>query len=435
MSSSRGFSFSAARAAAIGLFLVLLASCGPSRIGYGLVLWSADEAVLATGTVTPVYEESRLKQSYTVPKAGGKETVEVPTWRIRFFNKKGEAEAAAKEFAAVKDLFAISNRKALPIREKPDRLSERTYKLRENETVKILSKSDIPADENGLKGFWYEVLTEGGVSGYCFNYYLTLVDRKTNTRVSTGGSPYEDAAADILTSNWRPAFFRDMVNEKRVDLLKFKPEYGLFIVSESRQIRIVLPNVNLAFPFKQIREATPGIFIAEGSSIQMQLRGRTELTVQYTTSGSTQSAQFVAFDQEVEEVIAKERERRKSLYDAFVSKGKSLKSTAYGDITLGERNEFAWTGYQRLIQPAMIQGVKPSGKVEFSCFIGKEIREKFDGIIVFRFEADPVPKSAVFFYKFTEQGVQFTLIPRNHVEDSIVRRMSPKPLVIFFSYS
>ena len=432
----RGLSFSVFAVALGALFAVLsLTTCGPSKIGYGLVLWSPDEAVLETGSVVPVYEESKLKQTYTLPKMKGKETLEVPTWRVKFSSGKAEAEAAAKDFTAVKDLFAISSRKALPVREKADRLSERVYKLRENETVKVLKKSTTPADENGLKGFWYEVLTEEGITGFCFNYYLTLLDRKTNTRVASGGNAYEDAAADILTSNWRPSYYRDMVNEKRVDLVKFKTTYGLFIVSESKQIKLVLPTTSVSFPFKQIREATPGIFIAEGSNIQMQLRNRNELTVQYSSGGSTQSAQFVAFDQEVEEVIAKEQDRRKKLYDAFIAKGKNLKSTAYGDITLGDKGEFTWTGYQRLIQAAMIQGVKPSGQVEFSCFIGKEVKEKFDGIVVFKFDAEPIPKAAVFYYKFMDQGVQFTLIPRNHIEDSIVRRISPNPIVIFFTYS
>jgi hypothetical protein len=390
---------------------------------------------METGSLIPVYEESRIRQTYVVPKGKTKEKTEVPTWRLKFYPKKEEAENFAKEYSEVAHLYADSNRKALPIREKADRLSQRIYRLRENERVKILELGTTPSDENGLKGFWYKVLTEEGVTGYCFDYYLTLIDGKTNSPLPGARTPEDEATARILTTNWRPIFFREMIAERRIDLVKFRPSYGLFFSSESKQIKIVLPAQSVTIPFSQIREIRPGLFQTEAGAMQFQPRGRTELIVFYTVNGSQRSDIFYSFEQEIEEVITAEQERRKAVFESFLRRGTSLNSNAYGKIDLSPERGFVWSGFERLVPQTIPEGTRGVGSVDFSVFIAREIRTGYDGVVSFRFTGQTGERPLSFLYNFTDQGVRFIHVPPGNIEDNIVRRETPNPLVIFFTFS
>lgn len=417
--------------------LAILSSCGPRRIGYGVLLWSPDEAVLETGALLPVFEESRIKQTYTVPKPGTKEKIELPVWRIQFFPKEDEAENFAAEYADVRNLYAVANRRALPVREKADRLSQRIYRLRENERMKILELGTTPADENGLLGFWYKVLTEEGVAGYCFNYHLTVYDAKTNTQISVTRDPSQEGVARILTATWRPAYFREMVSGRRIDLARFRPAFGAFFTDDPREIRVVLPAHTVAIPYSRLSRTSGESYIAEGSDVQLQLRGSegSELVVFYTLNGSRRSDIFISFEQEVEEIISAEQERRTLVLESFLERGDSLHSNAYGEISLSDSGAFTWQGFARLVPMAIPQGAQGTGRVEFSVFIGREVREAYDGVITFRFSGSGGDRTAHFFYRFTGQGTQFIHIPPANIEENIVRREIMSPLVIFFEHS
>lgn len=416
------------------LAFVSLTACGPRKIGYGVLLWSPDEGAIETGTLLPVYEESRIRASYTVPVRGAKETLELPTWRIQFFPKEKEAAAFAEGFARVKGVYATSNRRALPVREKADRLSRRVYRLRENEKMKVLELGTEPADENGLEGFWYKVLTSEGVSGYCFDYHLTVFDVDTHQTLSATRDPAKEAVATILSTLWKPAYFRDMIAEKRIDPARFKSSFGLFFIEEPRQMRISLPSGTVAIPYTQIRKTGGEAFIAEGSDVQFQLRGGgSEIVVFYTAGGNRRSDIFIPFESEtdIEEILAKETERRTEILSDFLSRGRILRSSAYGEITFAEDGSFNWTDFERLVPAAIPKGTQGTGKIEFSVFIGREIKEKYDGVATFRFGGTKTS----FLYRYTDGGVRFVHVPPANIEDGVVRRESMNSLVVFFATS
>jgi hypothetical protein len=169
--------------------------------------------------------------------------------------------------------------------------------------------------------------------------------------------------------------------------------------------------------------------------MQFQPRGRTELIVFYTVNGSRRSDIFYSFEQEVEDVIAGEQERRKAIYETFLQRGSALNSNAYGKIDLTPEQAFAWSGFERLVPQTIPAGTRGSGTVEFSVFIAGDIRSGYDGVISFRFAGPAGEKPVSFLYRFTDQGVRFTHIPPGNIEDNIVRRETPNPLVIFFTFS
>jgi hypothetical protein len=301
--------------------------------------------------------------------------------------------------------------------------------------MKILALSAIPADENGLQGYWYTVLTEEGVSGYCFNYYLTLYNAKTNTVLTTSQDSSQDAIAAILTNPWRPDSFRDMSETNRIDLNRFRSTYGLFFDEEPRQLRIVLSGVSLTAPFSRIRKASGENYIAEvaeGTQIQMQLRaGGKELVVSYTYNGGRRTDIFSAFTGDVDGIIEKEKIRRQNTLLAFLKNGTTLRSDAYGEINISNNGDFTWTDSDRLVPTVIPSGAGTSGKVDFGVFTSGEAQNAYNGIITFRFAGSQKP--ANFFYRLTDQGTQLIHIPPEIIEDNIVRRRPMNPLVLFFT--
>jgi hypothetical protein len=358
----------------------------------------------------------------------------MPTWRLRFFPRQEEAKAFAAQFDSVKDFFARANRNALPIREKPDRLSRQVYRLRQNETIKILALSTAPSDENGLQGYWYQVLTGEGVEGYCFNYYLTLYNARTNTVITAAQDAAQEAVAAIVASPWRPRFYQEMADAGRIDLSRFREAYGLFFDDEPRQLRVVLPGVSLGIPYSRVRRVSGDTYIAEGSDVQMRLRAdMRELSVSYQVGTARRTDVFVSFQENVEDLIAKETRRREKVLLAFLENGHLLRSEAYGEIAISGSGEFTWTGFERLVPAVISPGSGNSGAVEFSVFASGEAQEAYGGVITFRFAG--TNQGASFFYRFTEQGTQLVHIPPRNIEDGVVRRRPMNPLVLFFTPS
>ncbi|MDR1316794.1 MAG: SH3 domain-containing protein [Spirochaetales bacterium] len=418
----------------LAVCVCFLAACGPSTIGYGVLLWPPDESPLEAGSVLPVYEESRLKQTYSTGGEGESGTSEIEIWRLRFFLREKEARDFAGRFDSVRDLFATVNRNALPIRERPDRLSRQVYRLRQDETIKILALSTTPSDENGLQGYWYHVLTKDGVEGYCFNYYLTLYNARTNTVISSTQDASQDAIAAILRSSWRPRFFQEMLDTGRIDLNRFRETYGLFFEEEPQRLRIVLPGVSVNIPYSRVRRVSGDTYIAEGSDVQMRLHaGMKELSISYSRNTARRTDTFVAVRENVEDVIRKENERRRGVLRAFLENGSTLQSDAYGEIIISGAGEFTWTGFERLTPAVISADAGTSGVVEFSVFASGEAQSAYAGIITFQFAG--TKQGVNFFYRFTQQGTQFIHIPPQSIEENIVHRRPMNPLVLFFTTS
>lgn len=420
-----------------GLELVLLLGCGPRASSYGVILWSPEEQIVETGSVVPIYEESRIKKTYMIGVATQKAPFELPVWRVRSFRSRKEAEAFASQFEPVRYLYAISERRALPIREKPDRLSRQVYRLRQDEMIKILQLGTEPADENGLQGHWHRVLTQDGTEGYCFDYYLTLYDGKTQAKLTVTHDPAEEKIAHLLSTSWKPLYFQTMVNQNRIDLDRFKTEYGLSISLDPPMVRILLPDTRKEIPFTTLTPGPRNRFLLEGSSASLSLNDTQQvLTLTYTDKNEQRSAQFIAFDGDIEEIIQKEKERRKQLLSSLLEHGHTLKSSGFGEITLNEDGTFQWRDFDKLIPTVVSSEVKGSGRIEFSTFPDSSLEGKFDGSITFRFDAEKAGRNiATFLYRFTEGGVQFVHIPQSLIQENMIRRLPTTPLILYFSFS
>ncbi len=425
-------------AAVLGGLILLLSGCGPRLIGYGLVRWSPDEKSLPTGSLVNIYEESRIKDTYTVGRPDRKERVEMPLWRIAVFARRDAAEQAAESYRDYIETFAVSEKQGLPIRADQDAGSERVYKLRKGQHIKVLGRSEEKVQLGSLQGHWYRVLTDDGVSGYCFDHYLTLYTmnekEKTVLKEEKEMSPL---LKNFLSRTWRPESFQDMITRNTIDLGLFRSRYGLTVNQQEKTIRLVLPKHTAVQEYSKISKIGYKRYLFEGSSFQVTLTSETFTSVEYNWEGKQHAQALVLLDQPVENYISRERNRRYQLFQDFLQRGTLLSSQNYGTITLDSRQHFSW----RPLEPLISRGILPEdspreGTMVFSHFLTPQLEQQHDGAVTFAFRGEEAYHEATFLYAMTEKGVQMVHVPRENIRNRVVQQEAfSQPVVIFFRFS
>ncbi len=418
--------------------LGLLTGCGPRQIGYGVVRWSPREETLPTGALVNIYSESRINETYTVGRPGKKEQAELPLWRVAVFAQESEARQAAEAYADYTDTFAVSERQGLPIRKEKDAGSERVYKLRKGQHIKVLGRTDQKIQLGSYKDYWYRVLTEDGVDGYTFGSLLTVYTMNEEEKVVLEEKKeMSPLLKNFLNRTWRPEMFRDMITRNTIDLSRFRSQYGLTVDQEEKKIRLVLPEHTAVEEYDKISKIGYKRFLFEGSSFQVTLTSETFTSVEYTWEGKQHAQALVLLDQPASAYISQERSRRYQLFQAFLQRGTVMSSESYGTITLDSEQHFTWSPLQSLMDRGILPaGTPEKGTMVFSHFLTPQLRQKHDGAVTFAFRGESRYEEATFLYSMTSQGVQMIHVPENNIRNKVVQQETfSQPVVLFFRFS
>lgn len=402
------------------------------------MLWSADEDAVPTGSLVDVYQESRINDTYEIAVEGSSETMEMAQWRIAFSRDQAAVASLVAANEPVDQLFARSQRTPLPVRaEKSNHPSVRiVYRLQEGEVMKVLERDAEPTNLSGLEARWYRVLTEGGIEGWVFGYYLDVFDLVDGPQESQRVAGAADPLLEALTSGvWRPVHFRDMMRSGAIDLSVFGPAFGLFPNPEEKRFDLVLPTLTRSFVYDRIISGGFRRYEAEGTSLVFEIPNPEQMSIQFTHEGRQRSVFLERMDEDIEAIAQAERERRRERYLALRGEDESLTSSAYGTIRLGEDQTFRWTDYDRLVPRFVPAEAGSGGTVELSLHLAPELREAYDGVVSFRFDGTTRDQMVSFLYDLAGDGVRLVFVPPELVEEQIVTGEPRSPLVIFFSRS
>lgn len=417
----------------IGLVVaILLVSCGPREIGYAVALWPAENSSAIAGERYTVVEESGINDTYTL--LIGETRIVTEAWRVAFFREESAADRYASRFAPWADSWARSLRTALPIRERDDRTSSSIYRLENGEVVKILDRHDEESDEAGLVDYWYEVLTHEGTTGWVFGYYMELT-----TASGRALEPVADQSAtdrlvrDIAAVTWRPDYFRPMIDSGVIDLTDFGPQYGLFGSFEESFFQISFPQFQQRFEYTGYFSPVRNTIEFEGTSLILTLRGENELAAQYRLNDRERTTVFVRIEEDINEVVATERIRRRQLLDQILDRGDTLISAAFGTMSIADDGTVAWEGYERLVPDILPRGFTGYARLEFSLYPDDEIRSRYDGALRMRTSSGQIVN---FLYAITSEGIRFVYVPDNLIRDRIIVDEEPRsPVVMFYRFS
>lgn len=419
-------------------FIVLLAvtistlfsACSGGNLGYGVILLSPDTNALETGALVEVREKSEINNTYTVEPPESDQSFEIDVWRVELFEKRNAAQARANEYEEYENIFARNMRDGLAIREEPDISSSRVYKLRKNQEIKVLGKTDVEEKIGGHDGVWYHVLTKDGVQGYSFDYYLKLFDITAAPEEQAG--PDLTAIREALARSYRPEDFKAMEENQQIDLQKFTTEYGIFSDLENQTIDVRLYKKSYTFEYDEIKRINDRRYAFVPAELEIIIRGEDSVQAVFTIEDQTYDPVFVFYaEEEIQEIREAEQERRSELYSQLLESGPVFTSSAYGEIEFEEGRGFSWRNLDRLV-PSIIPGVTyESGSVSLDHFLAQSISSEYTGALAFRFEQAP-NEPVIFLYSLEGDALKLEYVPARYVDEKVVRERSSSRLIMAF---
>jgi len=453
----RGIYIILACAALCAALSVTLAAC-PSRLGWGILLWSLEEPPIPAGTVLPVYIKSNINKVWVVglPEGwhGGKsgmDKIEIPFSRFELVGSKRKANMRAQDFSKYALSYAENLQDGLPIRDVPDNNGRRIYRLKTGEIIKILSVAEgtpaIGTTGEPLPGEWYKVLTEDGSTGYCFSYRLKLFEHSGGQLVAsttTVNEKAEDPELDILLSKtWSAEAYLTMINSRRINLEDMSRQWRFDPGQETGLARIFVSGIDNSYSYTSILPDGNRAWRFEGTNLSMQLRSETTLAVQFLEGGgSTRTLLFVSLPVSVDDLILQETARRERLYNEIYSQGPVFTSNNYGTITFMEGaapgggvppaggGSFSWRNYDLLVPRFIPEDIEGDGTILFDLFLASALEDRYDGAFTLRFTNTRVALYCM--YSLDSEGFRIEIVPDSSIDDVTIARRGVSPMVLYF---
>ncbi|HOV64398.1 MAG TPA: hypothetical protein PLG43_11015, partial [Spirochaetia bacterium] len=279
-------------------------------------------------------------------------------------------------------------------------------------------------------GYWYDVLTENGVRGYCFDLNIEVFDIEKG--IPQEQDPVMAVVEKALSKEYRPASFGDMIREERIDLVLFNPLYGFFPDPESKSFTIVTEEGSLSFSYSGISPVSSGVYAFDGTTAQLSVFSDTDIALRYSHNNK-EVVQNFTYIENIEEIIEKEKERRQAVLADFVQRFRSVTSSAYGTIRFQDDGTFSWENFSRLKPDIVPEKASGKGTIQFFVFLAPELRGRYTGVVSFHFENTGPTEFTHFLYTITETGIRFVHAPERTIKDRVVQRENPSPIVLSFS--
>ena len=416
-------------------------------MGWGVLLWTTEDPPILSGTVLPVYIRSNIDNVWVV---GIPETLrtdvsvkrmEIPLAQFEFCGSKRKAQKRAVDFFQYALLYAENMQDGLPIRDAPDNGARRVYRLRPGEIIKILKVAEgnppISATGDPLTGDWYHVLTNDGVTGFCFSYRLKIFEHRAGPLLAAPSSGKEtiiDPDLEMVLSRvWSPESYLQMVNSRRVNVEELEKHYHFDPGLDSGIARILLPDTETEFKYASIYSDGDRAWRFEGTSLQMNLRTNTTLAVQYVEdSGLRRTILFTALGSDVDDIITQEYLRRESQYMSIYNQGPAFSSNNYGTIALTESGDFTWANFYLLVPHLIPAESSGKGQILMNLFTSATLADLFTGAFTLRLTDISPNRDIYFMYSLDYQGLRLEVVPDYGVEDITVTRRSSTPMVLYF---
>ena len=409
------------------LFIIMTASCSGKRIGYVVMLWPPEDVKAETGEIIKIISQSDIRNVYVIEKKVEKYRAEIPRTSGRFFKKKNEAEAFAARFAVFKDTYGYSE-KSIPVREEADPSSQRIYKLRPSQIIKIVGKNEETVTIGNLTGSWYRVLTEDGFEGYCFDKYLKFFELDAE---HIEKNKEKNWLNDLFDNRWYPVKYREVVESGRIVISRIKTGEGLFIDRDKKQFVIQTEKDRIEFYYDSITRIDERRYFFEGTPIEVNFYPNDSINIKYVYQGIDYSTFYSLLEMSIDEYVSGEFTRRDNIYKELIEKGKYLTSDLYGSIVLKDDRSYIWTGYVNLVPDIIPFGYGITGKVENHYYLSGSLSRNYDGILSFVFERNSEEVSFVY-YMTDEEGLELIYLPPDYIEEDLVKELPEKKEIYYF---
>lgn len=395
-------------------FILSMSACS-NAIGRSVVLWTIPEREISDGTVVDVYLKSNIAKTYVIADPVTGEELEVPLWKLSDPASKSKTNKLANLYREYSGMYACCLMDGLPIRAEPKNGAKQVYRLRKNEIIKVLYKGEGEAPTSGgkaLEGDWMSVLTSSGVTGWCFSLNLHLFtmapDGSYNIDSVVGvASKSDDILENVLSAKWYPDYYANMIRNEQIRLEYMDPSYGFDTGAETGTISIKIPTLDVQYPFAGVTKSQNRVYKFTDTQITMTVRNENTVVIRYVDDdGRPISNTFVTIEDDVDEIIAKENERRDAVHTSLMKLGPTFTSTNYGTLSFSSGRRFTWTGYDELVPSVISPAAGTSGTVEVKYFLSKTQAEEWNGLLTFKFDGSS--EEASFFFRRESNGLRLS---------------------------
>lgn len=421
------------------IFSIFLTSCSDKILGYSVVLWNIPEYEIQSGEVVPVYIKSNISHVYIIEAKQG-EKIEVPLWQLTEPVKKSKIKNVVSRYAEYSNTYASVKIDGLPAREEAVNTAKQVYRLRKGEIIKILYKGNGTAPTTGkntLQGDWYRILTENGTVAWCFSYNLTMfqTDAKGN---QIGGEKIETEEIvdtvfeeNIATKIWYPDSYKTMISSGSIDLNRLKTSYNFVIDTENQKVSLNLDGIHENWTYDGYSRTSDNEYALKDIPIVIIYRRSDFIVVRYTDdSGKPQELNFVTVEQDLTEVIAKEKLRREQSFQKIWENGPSYSSSNYGKLTFQEDGSFRWSNFKLLVPSIIKSSAKNSGTASVKYILSSSLANSYDGVLTFKFVG--MDSEVNFLYKLESNGLRLEDATGAKFNGTQITSRGSSPLILFF---
>lgn len=419
-------------------FIGLVSSCS-NVTGYALLLWGLPEYHLQDGDILPVYIKSNISHVYVVGIPETDEKIEIPLWQITEPLSNRKTRKLAARYEEYKHQYAHVKIDGLPIRSEPVNTSKQVYRLRKNETVKLLYSGkgqQVMMGQKSLEGKWLRVLTQDGTIGWCFSYNLQQYEIDENGNI-VGGQVEKIQEEDtvlkgMLSKRWYPDSYTAMIRDNHIDVATMSSSYGFETGADSGTVVFKMSGISASWPYNGVTKTPEGTYKYNDIPIEITVRRDSFIVLRYTDeSGKPQDFNLVTVEENIDDLVSTEIQRRSHELIRLQNDGGRFRSSNYGQLTFNEDGTFVWRGYSLLVPSLIVRTAGTTGTVSIKYFISNTLKNSYDGILTFKF--DKMNKELNFLYKIEEKGLRLTDAGGASFKGSTVQTLGSSPLILFFA--
>jgi len=411
----------------------ILCFCGcRNKMGYFLVTWSEPNTGVETSEIYPIKSESHLRKTYII-KIDKKKFVEIPTFRGFIFNTIAEAEKEREKILPFKNSFCYVERKT-PVREAPDELSARIYILCENQVIKVIGKGKEKVKiGDRFEGYWYKIVTDDGIIGYCFDKNITFYEddgKGKTTRVND-----VDVFAEIFFGNkWYPLEYKDVMAESYPDLRHLRSGRCLWGDAASHEVFLYDGEKEIKFNFSTIKQVARDRIVFTGSTLDLSFYPDGKIYVRFSDSGIDKSEFFVVLDEPLEEYLCVRNEAKEMQYKKIYADVLYFNSYENGCLKFTPDMTFTWTERYGITEDFIPAVNGDRGVVSNDKYSIERLKKNcgYDGVITMTFSQ--TAKEMNFIHKRLPNGeLQLIYVPEDAFSGILLKQVPENSRVFEFT--
>ena len=415
------------------IFASILCLCGcRNKMGYFLVTWPEPNTGVETAEIYPIKSESHLRKTYII-KIDKKKFAEIPTFRGFMFDTIAEAEKECEKLLPFKNSFCYAERKT-PVREVPDELSARIYILRESQVLKVIGKEDekVKIGEK-LEGYWYRIVTDDGIIGYCFDKNITFYEddgKGKSTRVNDA----DVFSAKFFGNRWYPIEYKEVMAESYPDLKVLRDGRCLWGDAGTHEIFLRDGQKEVKFNFSSVKQSAENRILFTGSAVDVSFYPDGKFYARFSYNGSDYSGFFVTLDEPLQEYLDARNKEKENEYKILCEKILYFNSYDNGRLKFTPDMTFVWTERYGVIEDFIPAVNGDRGVVHNDRYVTERLKKNrgYDGVVTLTFSQ--TAKEMSFIHKRLPNGdLQLIYVPEEAFAGLVLKQVPDNSRIFVFS--